>query len=65
MSALTKHNAIMDHFKAEGTPVHTVESLEPGNYRVSFADETVADFRVVFDPDTGEVLDAENFNQVI
>jgi hypothetical protein len=45
--------------------IESFEVIEGGNYRVSFVDGSVSDWRIVLDPDTGEVLDGYCFNDVI
>jgi len=57
--------ALQAYFSDGGSDaVESFEVIEGGNYRVSFKDEHVSDWRITLDPDTGEVLDAYCFNDV-
>lgn len=58
--------ALQTYFSDGGSDaVESHEVIEDGNYRITFKDEHVSDWRITFDPDTGEVLDAYCFNDVI
>jgi hypothetical protein len=58
--------SLQSYFSDGGTDaVEKYEPLENGNIRVHFNDGHVSDWRVTTDPDTGDVLDAYCYNDVL
>lgn len=58
--------ALQVYFSDCGSPaIANVEPIDDGNRRIEFNDGHVSDWRITTDDDTGEVLDAYCYNEVM